>query len=67
MRCWAHGRLTLELTTSKETFWGMALGTERKEKQKEMGNIVISIEGRVGYIEYFSCWKEKSAAFTASL
>lgn len=45
----------------------MALGTERKEKQKEMGNIVISIEGRVGYIEYFSCWKEKSAAFTASL
>lgn len=36
-RCWARGRLTLELTTSKETFWGIALGTAREEERKRNG------------------------------
>lgn len=39
-----HQPLTLELTTSKETFCGVALGTASEEKQKEMGNMAVNVK-----------------------
>lgn len=57
------GRLTLELTTSKETFWGMALGTAREEKQGEMGQGAINSQIPTSYTQYFSRRTERSVFF----
>lgn len=57
------GRLTLELTTSKETFWGMALGTAREEKQREVGQSAINSQIPTSYTQYFSRRTERSVFF----
>lgn len=60
-----HQPLTLELTTSKETFCGVALGTASQEKQKEMGNMAVNVKELVP--SNIILFGKKSVALTSHL